>query len=202
MYRLFYNRSVSGDVLFVLLDPMKKATKTERRDEVEAIYHEDEVIGYNIFDFSKTVRLNSHGAIFLPDDKLVDAVNSILSRTRFSLLPYPSSSGFRVMKILSLEEHPLNEKASIVLLLGEEGRTYATVSVANNLKVGSLYVAAMDKTILADGTMFVSHTEKNLPIDVLLMSPHQLKIGEDDLSVFSPDGGYQVGDDFFAPSKE
>ena len=50
MYRLFYNRSVSGDVLFVLLDPMKKATKTERRDEVEAIYHEDEVIGYNIFD--------------------------------------------------------------------------------------------------------------------------------------------------------
>ncbi|HBB05668.1 MAG TPA: hypothetical protein DCZ41_03685, partial [Firmicutes bacterium] len=70
MYRLFYNYPVSKDVLFVLIDPSKKVTKTKRVEEVEALYNEDELIGYNIFDVSKTVKLNADGIIFLPEKHL------------------------------------------------------------------------------------------------------------------------------------
>jgi hypothetical protein len=38
MYRLFYNYDVSGDVLFILIDPEKKPTRTEKKNNVAAIY--------------------------------------------------------------------------------------------------------------------------------------------------------------------
>ena len=198
MYRLFYNYAVSKDVLFVLIDPSKKVTSTKRVEEVEALYSEKELIGYNIFDISKTVKINADGIIFLPEAHLVDAINSVLSRTGFVPLPRVSESGFVVLKILSLEEHPLDEKASIVTLEGKNGEHFETVSKAKNLSVGSLCVAAQDGSVLADGTLFKKGIEKNIPIDVLLMSPKALKLGSEEDILFIPkDGDYQIGDDFF-----
>ena len=198
MYRLFYNYPVSKDVLFVLIDPSKKVTKTKRVEEVEALYNEDELIGYNIFDVSKTVKLNADGIIFLPEKHLVDAINSILSRTGFEGLGYLKESGFVVLKILSLEEHPLDENASIVTLLGRNGEHFETVSKAKNLSVGSLCVAAKDGSILADGTLFKKRIEKNIPIDVFLMSSKMLKLSSQEDALFIPkEGDYQIGDDFF-----
>ncbi len=203
MYRLFYNHQVSKDVLFVLIDPTKEITSTKRIEEVVALYHDEEIVGYNIFDISKTVRIQSKGIIFYPDSRLIDAINSVLSRTGFPLLPYPSESGYQVMRISSVEEHPLDEKASIVSLIGKDDKKYETVAKAKNIVVGSLCVAALNGSILSDGALFVSKTEKNLPIDVLLMSPKMLKIGEEKDILFSPsEEDYGVGDDFFAPSKE
>lgn len=198
MYRLFYNYGVSKDVLFVLIDPSKKVTSTKRVEEVEALYNENELVGYNIFDVSKTVKINAEGIIFLPEAHLVDAINNILSRTSFPLLPKAMESGFTVLKIQSLEEHPLDEKASIVTLEGKDGQRFETVSKAKNLSVGDLCVAAKDGAILADGTLFRKGIEKNIPIDVLLMSPKMLKLGTEEDVLFVPkEGDYQIGDDFF-----
>lgn len=198
MYRLFYNYGISKDVLFVLIDPSKKVTSTKRVEEVEALYHENELVGYNIFDVSKTVKINAEGIIFLPEPHLVDAINNILSRTGFSLLPKVMESGFVVLKILSLEEHPLDERASIVTLEGKNNEHFETVSKAKNLSVGDLCVAAKDGAILADGTLFRKGIEKNIPIDVLLMSPKMLKLGTEEDVLFVPkEGDYQIGDDFF-----
>ncbi len=203
MYRLFYNHQISKDVLFVLIDPTKTVTSTKRNEEVVALYHDEEIVGYNIFDISKTVRIVSKGIIFCPDSKMIDAINSVLSRTGFPLLPYLSDSGYQVMRIVSVEEHPLDEKASIISLIGKDEKKYETVAKAKNIAIGSLCVAALSGSILSDGTLFVSKTEKNLPIDVLPMSPKMLKIGEEKDILFLPsEEDYAVGDDFFAPSKE
>ncbi|HBB05667.1 MAG TPA: hypothetical protein DCZ41_03680, partial [Firmicutes bacterium] len=127
-----------------------------------------------------------------------DAINSILSRTGFEGLGYLKESGFVVLKILSLEEHPLDENASIVTLLGRNGEHFETVSQAKNLSVGSLCVAAKDGSILADGTLFKKRIEKNIPIDVFLMSSKMLKLSSQEDALFIPkEGDYQIGDDFF-----
>lgn len=198
MYRLFYNYPVSKDVLFVLIDPSAPVTKTETEGEVVALYNEDRLIGYNIFDVSKTVKLSAHGIIFYPDPRLVDAINAILSRNGFDPLPYAVRSGFEVLEVVSIEEHPLDEKAFIVTLKGKEGETFGTVSKARNLAPSLRVVAAMDGAILSDGTLFRKRVEKNLPIDVLLMSPKMLGLGEEEDVAFSlDDDKAPLGSDFF-----
>lgn len=198
MYRLFYNYPVSKDVLFVLIDPNAPVTKTKAAGEVVALYNEDRLVGYNIFDVSKTVKLSAHGIIFYPDPRLIDAINAILSRNGFDLLPYLDQSGFEVLEISSIEEHPLDEKASIVTLKGKGGETFGTVSKAKNLLPSLRVVAAMDGAILSDGTLFHKRIEKNLPIDVLLMSPKMLGLGEEEDVVFVvEEKNAPLGSDFF-----
>lgn len=198
MYRLFYNYPISKDVLFVLIDPSAPVTKTMRVGEVVALYDEERLVGYNIFDVSKTVKLNAHGIIFYPDPRLIDAINAILSRNGFDPLPYLDRSGFEVLEILSTEEHPLDEKASIVALRGKGEETFWTVSKAKNLLPSLRVVAAMDGAILRDGTLFHKRIEKNLPIDVFLMSPKMLGLGEEeDVAFVVEEQNVALGHDFF-----
>jgi tRNA-binding protein len=195
MYRLFYNYDVSGDVLFILIDPEKKPTRTEKKNNVAAIYAGEELIGINLFDFSKSVKLKSNGVIFTPDNALMDVVNLLLAEAGLAKLPYCTDSGYKVAKITHLEEHPIDEKAQIVTLdLGAKSLT--TVSWYPNLEVGKLVVVALDGTILYDGSVFHSFVSRNIPNECSLCSAKELRIKEAGEGAFSTKD-YLPGEDFF-----
>jgi len=197
MHRFFYNRPVSGDVLFILIAPDKKAVKTVQQSDVTAIYGETgELLGYNVFNVSSSLKIKASGIIYAPSDLFCEAVNRLLKQASFSPLPILSYSGFTVYRVKSLEEHPLDEKASIVTLLDNEGKEYSTVSSLKGLTRNALCVAATDGSILKDGTVFRAHISKNIPIDVLIVSALDLKVGDDKEKAFEPVDAKE-GDDFF-----
>ena len=195
MYRLFYDFEVNGDVLFVLLDPEKKPDEVKVEGDITLLYAQKELVGMNLFHISNIVKIKSKGVIFAPEEKLLAALNSYLSNHNVPLLPSLEESGYEVMKIVNLEEHPLEEKAQIVTL-ESKGKKYQSVSYYPNLEIGKLVVVAKDGTILYDGSLFHKKLVRNIPVDVSLCSPKELKISNDGKEAFLPEG-YLEGEDFF-----
>ena len=197
MYRLFYNHDVSGDILFILINPEAKVDSTIEKDGVVCLYSKDFLVGINIFNLSKTIKLKSKGAIFAPEDRLIDAVNALLEGVGLKPLIALTSSGYVIGKVLSLEEHPLDEKKLIVSLsLGD--KEVSTVSSFKNLTEGALVVCALPGSILKNGQLFKAFEERNLNNDVLLCSGVDLGLeGEEAFLVED----YTPGDDFFYGGK-
>ncbi len=195
MYRFFYNYKASGDVLFLVLKPDKKATHIENHDKLTAIYNGDELIGVNFFDIGKTMKIHANGMILDVKEPMLECVNSLLSNASLPTLPIMENSGYEVMQIVSLEEHPLDSKAYIVTLTnGKE--TFHTVYKDLTLKVGEKVVVLTPGYIAYDGTEMVKTVEKNLPIDVKICSEKELKISTEDKVAFRANEE-KVGSDFF-----
>lgn len=195
MYRLFYNYKVTGDILYILINPEKKVDQVVRHDRVVALYGDKELVGINIFKVSEVFHLKTSGIIYAPEKPLIDVVNSLLKGAALEPLPYCVDSGYKVAKIQKLEEHPIDEKAHIVTLSLGEGEL-TTVSWYPNLEVGQEVVVALDGTILYDGTVFHKFVSRNIPNEASLCSGKELRLEQNYPGAFLVEG-YAPGEDFF-----
>ena len=121
MYRLFYDFKTNGDVLFLVYEPETEPDTIKEGNNVTGLFKEGRFIGANFFQIGEVVKLKTSGMIVTPDDALIDVLNTILKQNGLPELPYCRDSGYKVAKIVALEEHPLDEKAQIVTLsLGDK----------------------------------------------------------------------------------
>lgn len=199
MYRLFYNHLALKDVLIIVIDPEARVLKSETHNNVVALYGEnDKLVGYNIFHIDDVMKIKANGVIFVPDAKLLEVINSLLEREGLAPLPEIKDSGYRVAKVLSTEEHPLDEKALILKLECGE-KTYETVSSLKGIEEGSMVVVALDGTILFDGSVYHAVVIKNINNDVKVLSPVELRLegSEKDAFLLDDDPSFKDGEDFF-----
>ena len=178
MYRLFYNHENVGDVLFIVIKPGDYPDKTETKGEVTALFKDGELVGYNLFDFGKTVKIKASGMIVTPDDLLLDVINDKLANAGFEKLPYCRESGYVCAEVTAKEEHPLDEQSSILTLNAGE-TTLSTVTRYQNIDVGTHIVVALDGCIKFDGTTFSKKIVKNIPIECEVCSGKDLHVNED-----------------------
>ncbi len=196
MYRFYYNEDVKGDILFVLFDPSKKITSSFKNGDVTILYNDKDVVGMNIFNISSYYPSLHNGAYLKEDIDLLNAVNSLLASLSIPVIESNKSSGYIVGKIESLEEHPLDEKASIaVVSIGAE--KYGAVSSYRNLKVGENVVLKMNGCLDYEGSLFLSHNEKNIPCDAEIVSAYELGLA-DSPSLEAYITNKEAGKDFFA----
>ncbi len=175
MYRFYYNHEIPGDVLFVVIDPTKKVTSSTRNGDIVTLLCNGERVGINLFCISKHIKIPHDGAFLGNDAQLFAAVNILLLAEKLPPLKRNDNSGYFVAKVLSLEEHPLEEKAHIVTLSLLEKKVQ-TVSLFTNLKVGEKVVVKINGSPDNEGKLFLSHIEKNIPIDVLICNAYELGI--------------------------
>lgn len=195
---LFYNYHLIGDVLMIIIDNEKVATRLETKDDVTFICDKEELIGINIFDFSKTVKIKEKGHIVLPADALIDIINNKLALVSDIQIDYIKESGFKIGKILSVEEHPLSDHLHLLKVdIGQE--VLDIVCGAYNVKPDMKVVVATIGTTMLDGSvikegmllkeksfgMCCSPKELGLDIEYPL---HHLFVIEDDK---------ELGSDFF-----
>lgn len=201
MYRFYYNEKSLGDILFIVINADKKSDHSLKRGQVVAIYSGDELIGYNIFSFHNIASLNNVGMIPSPSKDLLKAINEALTKEGFASLPTLEKTLYTIAEIVSMEEHPLDEKANIVTLsLGNEKKV-TTVSHYINLKVGEKVVVEEDGCLTLDGSAFHSFIARNINNDVSICGANELlltngKKGE----AYIPNTGI-AGDDFFLGGK-
>ena len=98
-YSLYYAYKTIGDVLIVDIEPDLYPTSFKRSGDVVAIYNGDKVIGYNIFDFSRVVKIKMVGILYHPENVMIDIINSMLTNAGLDTLAYVKESGFVVGEV-------------------------------------------------------------------------------------------------------
>ena len=98
-YSLYYAYKTIGDVLIVDIEPDLYPTSFKRSGDVVAIYNGDKVIGYNIFDFSRVVKIKMVGILYHPENVMIDIINSMLINAGLDTLAYVKESGFVVGEV-------------------------------------------------------------------------------------------------------
>lgn len=194
----FYNRKLIGDVLLIVVDNDAPATHIETKDDICVIFNNDRVIGINFFNVSNVIKFKSEGRILLPSDTVIDIINNRLEEFGIEKLDYVKETGFKVGRILEVEEHPESNHLHC-LKVDIQSEVLDIVCGAVNVKEDMLVVVATVGTTMMDGTvikpgkllgevsngMCCSPKELGLKIDY---PPHHLLVLED----------VEIGQDFFS----
>ena len=93
-YGLFNYHDKNATILILFSD--KNITNRKKIKEVTVLYHEDEVVGYEIMDFIRYAKIKYSGIIFLPSNPLVDVINSVLRNNHVETIGYKKESGYIV----------------------------------------------------------------------------------------------------------
>lgn len=101
---LFYNHHAIGDVLIVIINPILKMTHYDKKDDLVIIYHHDEIIGYNIFNISKMIKIYHKGLIPSHFKPLMDIINSILKNHQLTTIEYASDE-YLVGEVIKVKNH-------------------------------------------------------------------------------------------------
>ena len=196
----FYNRKLIGDVLLIVIDNDAQATHIETKNDICVIYNNDRVIGINVFNISEVVKFKNEGRIILPPDTVIDIINNRLTQFGIEKLDYVKETGFKVGRILTVEEHPESSHLHC-LTVDVKDEVLDIVCGAVNVKENMLVVVATVETTMMDGTVIkpgkllgeVSNgmccSPRELGIKIEYPPHHLLELEEDKV---------EVGQDFFS----
>lgn len=91
-YGLF-NHHDDNSTVVIYFDDSEVNNKKEF-NEVNVLYHDDKVIGYEIANFIRYAKIKYSGIIFLPSNILIDIINNILIDNNLDTLGYKKESGY------------------------------------------------------------------------------------------------------------
>jgi tRNA-binding protein len=197
-YSLFYNYKLIGDILMVVFDNETIPTSKEVDGDVVKIYSGDKLIGVNIFNFSEVVKIKSHGLIPLPHNQLIDVINNIFKNHNLETLPYKTESGFKIGKILTVDEHP--ESTHLHILKVDVGtEVLDIVCGAANVAENAIVVVATIGTTMFDGTVIKPGKLLGEVSNGMCCSERELNLTEDQTKrgLLLLDESYEIGSDFF-----
>ena len=195
---LFYNYHLIGDVLLVDINNTLTPNHHETKDDVTVIYSNDTVVGINIFNISKIIKFKTEGRIVLPPDSLIDLINDKCAEFGIEKIDYVRETGFKIGRILSVEEHPESTKLHCLKVdVGSEvlDIVCGAVNVKENMKVvvATIGTVMMDGTVIQKGELLgeVSYgmccSPRELGLNIEYPAHHLLEI----------DDTFDVGQDFF-----
>ena len=192
-YAIYYSYKEIGDVVIILFDNAKNATSTIRKNRVSVIYHNDEIIGYNIFDIKDIIKIKSEGMIYFPSNVLVSIINSVLQNEKLETLEYKTSSGYLIAQVDEIKGID-NEKSLLSLSIGND--IFHSVVKNCSLKTGDKVVIVQEGTFLNNGEMFKETNYENIKINAHVCTGVELGITNID-GILSLDNDSVIGDDFF-----
>lgn len=192
MYHIYSYAHNNSKVVSLVIDNDAIPQKVISEDGVSYLERDNKLIGVNFFD--KDLSTIDSGLERFPSNKLIDGINSYLSKRGYPCIDYCSTSGFVVMEVVKIEEHPVNPKQDIVTLK-DLNKEYSSVTRYKNIKEGDHVVVIVDGASRLNCSIFTSRVEKNIPIDVELCSPLDLGVNEEYKQAYITN--LDVGSDFF-----
>ncbi len=196
---LFYNYHLIGDVLLVNIDSDLLPNHSLSKDDVTLIYSDENLVGINIFNFSKIVKFKTEGRIILPPDTLIDIINDKCASFNIEKIDYIKESGFKVGQIISVEEHPESKHLHCLKVdIGNE--VLDIVCGALNVKENMKVVVATIGTTMMDGSKIKKSELLGEESFGMCCSPKELglKIDYPAHHLLEVDSIVPLGQDFFS----
>lgn len=199
-YGVFYNYKTIGDVLLIIFDQRENPDEVIKQDDVVVIKKNKKIIGINIFNISKIMKIKANGFISLLDDKVLDVINHILENHNLPILEKQKNSGFVVAKITSIEEHPDSDHLHICNVDVGEDKELQIVCGAFNAKKDLICVCALPYAFMPSGKQIIPGKLLGIDSNGMLCSGRELSLDgyENKRGLLELDDTYKVGSDFFA----
>lgn len=199
-YGLFYNFKTIGDVLLIVFKPLEIPDEVIKKENVVVLKKAGEVIGVNIFDISKIMKIKANGFIPLVDDKVLEVINHILENHDIEPLEKLDNSGFKVAKIVDIEEHPESDHLHICKVDVGHSDYLEIVCGAFNARKDLICVCALPYTFMPSGRQIVPGKLLGVDSYGMLCSGRELALEgyENKRGLLELDEKYVVGSDFFA----
>ena len=86
----YHDKNATVLILFSNLEINKKVNG----EEVNVLYHDEIIVGYEINDFIRYAKIKYSGIIFLPSNPLIDVINAILDNNNLENIDYKKESGY------------------------------------------------------------------------------------------------------------
>ncbi|TRL98495.1 DUF4479 domain-containing protein [Staphylococcus hominis] len=195
---LFYNKEGVGDVAFLQIEPTDGPFEYEIKNNVVAIKHENQIVGFNIFDFSKVYSISNNGHIKL-NETLVEAIQQSITNAGFDYqLEADLSPKFVVGYVETKEKHPDADKLSILKVdVGSE--KLQIVCGAPNVEAAQKVVVAKVGAVMPSGMVIKDAELRGVASSGMICSMRELNLPnapqEKGIMVLSDD--YKVGNAFF-----
>ncbi len=199
-YGVFYNYKTIGDVLLIIFDQRENPDEVIKQDDVVVIKKNKKIIGINIFNISKIMKIKANGFIPLLDDKVLDVINHILENHNLPILEKQKNSGFVVAKITNIEEHPDSDHLHICNVDVGEDKELQIVCGAFNAKKDLICVCALPYAFMPSGKQIIPGKLLGIDSNGMLCSGRELSLDgyENKRGLLELDDTYKVGSDFFA----
>ena len=192
-YSLHYCYRTIGDVLMIEIDSRKLPTRNEKVGNVVSIYSGDELIGINIFDFGKIVKIKNQGMIYLPTHSLIDVINSILANAKLPSLTYKEKSGYVVGEVNEIFEVA---GGSLIVVNLKDGNCSCFAKEVGELKSSDKVVVALAGSNLPNGDIVKERSGDFGFTDAHICSYFDLGINESN-EILIIDEDSELGSDFF-----
>ena len=96
-YGIFNYHEDNNELVILFNEGRNKKEKIN--DEISLLKKDDQVVGYAINNFIKYAKIKYSGIIFLPNNALIDVINSILKNNNLETLSYKDNSGYEIKLI-------------------------------------------------------------------------------------------------------
>lgn len=197
-----YNPDNLGDVLITMIKPDVANQASEKKDNVVRIFNADnnETIGYNFFDVSKTLTgLNGEGQILLTADQ-VSLLNQLLTKVGFEdLLEEDVTPKFVVGYVEKMEAHPDSDHLHITQTRVDNDQVLQIVCGAPNIEAGQTVVVAKEGAMMPTGTMIWNGKLRGVESDGMICSARELGLPNAPQKrgiLVLPADEYQAGEEF------
>lgn len=199
-YALYYDYESIGDVLLIVFDSNTIPNVIKRNNDVVSLYKDDKLIGINIFNISKIMKIKAKGYIPLVSDRVLEVINTILKNSNVTELPAQKESGFRVAKIVDIEEHPDSEHLHICTVDIGEKEPLQIVCGAFNARKDLICVCATPYTFMPNGQSIIPNKLLGIDSYGMLCSGRELNLEgyEGKKGLLELDESYTLGSDFWS----
>lgn len=199
-YALYYDYESIGDVLLIVFDSNTIPNVIKRDNDVVSLYKDDKLIGINIFNISKIMKIKAKGYIPLVSDRVLEVINTILKNSNVAELPTQKDSGFRVAKIVDIEEHPDSEHLHICTVDIGEKEPLQIVCGAFNARKDLICVCATPYTFMPNGQSIIPNKLLGIDSYGMLCSGRELNLEgyEGKKGLLELDESYTLGSDFWS----
>ncbi len=199
-YALYYDYESIGDVLLIVFDSNTIPNVIKRDNDVVSLYKDDKLIGINIFNISKIMKIKAKGYIPLVSDRVLEVINTILKNSNVPELPDQKDSGFKVAKIVDIEEHPDSEHLHICTVDIGEKEPLQIVCGAFNARKDLICVCATPYTFMPNGQSIIPNKLLGIDSYGMLCSGRELNLEgyEGKKGLLELDESYTLGSDFWS----
>ena len=170
----FYNLEHIGDCLLIRLNEHRDVTHFEKKEDLCILYHNREVLGYNLFHASQYISHLNDGKLKI-NEQFVEEFNKVLNQYCMDPVTSDYIDRFYVGKVVDMVDHPDSDHMHICQVdIGS--KVLQIVCGASNVAVGQLVVAAIPGAVMPNGLVIKPSHLRGVESHGMLCSARELAL--------------------------